>query len=82
MYSNIAEGEHKKSIKTAKKMKAYGDSVEKIKEITGLSQKRSNLSKPIPSFPPLHVRIYSSSLSWGKKQTTWMLSLQPLSMEG
>ncbi len=32
-----AEGEHKKAVETARKMKAYGDSFEKIKEITGLS---------------------------------------------
>jgi predicted transposase/invertase (TIGR01784 family) len=34
----FAEGEHKKAVETARKMKAYGDSVEKIKEITGLSK--------------------------------------------
>ena len=37
-----AEGEHKKAVETAKKRKAYGDSVEKIKEITGLSKEEIN----------------------------------------
>ena len=31
------KGEHKNKLETARKMKAYGDPVEKIKEITGLS---------------------------------------------